>query len=87
MTAHRFTLHDLRRVLMEGAGADDAAVLDGDILDTAFIALGYESLAMLETAGRVEREWDVCLDDVELTDDTTPRQLIDAVNERIAVRA
>ncbi|MEU9310337.1 phosphopantetheine-binding protein [Streptomyces sp. NPDC048256] len=80
MTAHEFTVDDLKRILREGAGADEDVDLDGDILDTDFESLGYESLAMLETGSRIEREFGVTLDDDTLTDATTPRALIEAVN-------
>ncbi|MEV8038689.1 acyl carrier protein [Streptomyces sp. NPDC086182] len=80
MPSHEFTLDDLRRILRDGAGADEAADLDGDIADTDFESLGYESLAMLETGGRIEREFDITLDDDALTDARTPRELIEAVN-------
>ncbi|MFJ8108066.1 acyl carrier protein [Streptomyces sp. NPDC096132] len=80
MPAHEFTLEDLKRILREGAGADDGVDLDGDIVDTDFESLGYESLAMLETGGRIEREFGVTLDDDTVTDAKTPRELIEAVN-------
>ncbi|MGW0499657.1 acyl carrier protein [Streptomyces sp. NPDC003007] len=80
MSAHEFTVCDLKRILREGAGADESVDLDGEILDIDFESLGYESLAMLETGGRIEREFDVTLDDDTLTDARTPRALIEAVN-------
>ncbi|MFG2296204.1 phosphopantetheine-binding protein [Streptomyces sp. NPDC048603] len=80
MTAREFTFDDLKRILREGAGTDEDVDLDGDILDTEFEALGYESLAMLETGGRIEREFGITLDDDTVTDATTPRALIEAVN-------
>ncbi|MFK0173391.1 acyl carrier protein [Streptomyces sp. NPDC090306] len=81
MSTRQFTLDDLRRILQEGAGVDEAADFGGDIADTGLGLLGYESLALLETAGRIEREFDVELDDEAVTDvDTTPRQLVDLVN-------
>jgi act minimal PKS acyl carrier protein len=80
MYAALFTLDDLKRILREGAGAEEDVDLDGDILDTDFESLGYESLAMLETGGRIEREFGVTLDDDALTEARTPRALIDAVN-------
>ena len=80
MTTKEFTLDDLRRILREGAGADESVDLDGDILDSEFEALGYESLALLETGGRIEREWGITLDDDVLGNVTTPRALIDVVN-------
>ncbi|MER7670880.1 acyl carrier protein [Kitasatospora sp. NPDC058162] len=84
MPAREFTLEDLKRILREGAGADEAVDLDGDILDTDFFSLGYESLALLETTGRIEREFDISLEDDALTGDRTPRGLIGAVNEQLA---
>ncbi|WP_371578366.1 acyl carrier protein [Streptomyces sp. NBC_01314] len=78
-----FTLDNLKRILLEGAGAAEDVDLDGDILDTAFTDLGYESLALLETGGRIEREWAITLDDSALTDAGTPRELIDTVNRHI----
>ncbi|WP_181785810.1 phosphopantetheine-binding protein [Streptomyces phytophilus] len=75
-----FTLDDLKRILIAGAGADEAVDLDGDILQQRFDALGYESLALLETLSRIENEFDIALDDGVLTEESTPAQLIDAVN-------
>jgi act minimal PKS acyl carrier protein len=79
-----FHLDDLRRILREGAGADDTVDLDGEIVDTDFAALGYESLALLETGSRIEREYGIALADDALAPDTTPRALIAAVNGELA---
>ncbi|MGW3011807.1 acyl carrier protein [Streptomyces sp. NPDC001219] len=78
-----FTLDDLRRILREGAGTAEGADLDGDILDAGFEDLGYDSLALLETASRIEREYDIALDDTALADARTPRDLLEAVNARL----
>ncbi|MFJ8753426.1 acyl carrier protein [Streptomyces sp. NPDC102441] len=83
MTTNAFTLDDLRRILLEGAGADERVDLDGDILDVQFEALGYESLALLETGSRIEREYGIVLDEDLLTDADTPRALVTAVNEHL----
>ncbi|OAR24061.1 actinorhodin polyketide synthase [Streptomyces sp. ERV7] len=82
--ATTFTLEDLKRILLEAAGADEGVDLDGDILDTEFEVLGYESLALLETGGRIEREYGISLDDDALTDATTPRALIEVVNAQLS---
>jgi act minimal PKS acyl carrier protein len=82
-----FTVGDLKRILLESAGVDEAVDLDGDIFDRGFDELGYESLALLETGSRIEREFGITLDDDTLTDDPTPRTLIEAVNARLAVAA
>ncbi|CAL9310377.1 MULTISPECIES: acyl carrier protein [unclassified Streptomyces] len=83
MSTTEFTLADLKRILLESAGADEETDLDGDILDTTFTDLGYESLALLETGSRIEREYGITLEDSVLTDAATPRELIDAVNGRL----
>lgn len=82
MTAQQFTLQDLERILLEGAG-DEGVDFDAGILDTVFDELGYDSLAMLETSSRIEREYGVSLDDSTIVDSNTPRALIDVVNERL----
>ncbi|AUY52698.1 acyl carrier protein [Streptomyces sp. CB01881] len=83
-TSSPFTLDDLRRILLEGAGAEDGVDLTGDIIDTEFTALGYDSLALLETSGRIEREYDISLDDSAVADAATPRGLIDTVNTQLS---
>jgi act minimal PKS acyl carrier protein len=78
-----FTVEDLKRILLASAGADETVDLDGDILDSRFEELGYESLAVLETGRLIERELDIVLPDSALTESDTPRALIEAVNERL----
>ncbi|MEU9645483.1 acyl carrier protein [Streptomyces sp. NPDC048188] len=84
MPTQSFTLDDLRRVLLEAAGADESVDLDGDILDTDFEELSYESLAILETCGRIEREYGISLDDSVVTEAKTPRALLSLVNAQLA---
>ena len=85
MTGTELTLDELRRVLREVAGADENVDLDGDILDTPMEELNYDSLALLEACGRLEREYAISLDDA-LDSDHTPRSLIDLVNRRVAAQ-
>ncbi|MDT0566718.1 acyl carrier protein [Streptomyces sp. DSM 3412] len=78
-----FDVGDLRRILREGAGADENVDLEGNILDLDFEDLGYDSLARLETGGRIEREFRIKLADETLTEVATPRALIEAVNAQL----
>ncbi|WP_131738761.1 acyl carrier protein [Actinomadura roseirufa] len=78
MTDRTMTLDDLRRILLEEAGAGEGADLDGDILDTDFGDLGYDSIALLETASRLNRDYEVEIDTA--VEARTPRQLLDVVN-------
>ncbi len=75
-------LLDLRRILRESAGAEQGVDLDGDILDTTFADLGYDSIAIMETAARLAREYGVAIDDDALLEATTPRLFLDLVNAR-----
>jgi len=75
------TIVDLTEVLRECAGADEDVDLDGDILDVTFEELGYDSLALLNTAGRIERDHAVKLTDEALAEAKTPRELLDKVNQ------
>jgi act minimal PKS acyl carrier protein len=86
MAGHEVTIDDLKRILREAAGEDEGINLDGDILDQTFTDLGYDSLALLETGGRIEREHGISLDDSTIADSKTPRALLAAVNEQLAAR-
>lgn len=78
-TSTTMTLDDLRGILSAAAGSEGGQ-LDGDILDTAFTELGYDSLALLETTAVVQREYGV-----EVSDEVaTPRELLDSVNGALA---
>lgn len=76
----RFTLDDLKQALREAAGEDESVDLDGDILDTEFGELGYDSLAILETASHIERGFGVQLPEDEVGKLQTPGEFIDFVN-------
>lgn len=79
-----FTADDLRRIIRSTVGTDDSVDLDGDILDVPFTDLGYDSLAVLEVAGRIEKEFPVTIGDDTVGDLTTPRAVVEFVNHRLA---
>jgi act minimal PKS acyl carrier protein len=80
MASTDVTLEDLKRILREGAGTDEHVDLDGEILNTAFAELGYDSLALLETASRISREYGIPLEDDVVIAARTPRDLLEVVN-------
>lgn len=80
-----FSPADLRRIIRTTVGVDDAVDLDGDILDTDFSELGYDSLAVLEITNKIGKESGVEVPDDAVPDLRTPRQLIGYVNERLVV--
>lgn len=76
----RFEFADLKRILRDCAGAEPDVALDGAALDTTFEDLGYDSISLMETLGRITRDYGVTIEDDAVTGDTTPRLLIDLVN-------
>lgn len=80
MSQHILELTDLRRMLTESAGVTPGVDMDGDIAETSFDDLGYDSIALMEIATRITSTYGVPIDDEALADATTPRLLLDLVN-------
>lgn len=74
------TLTDLTRMLRESAGEEEGVDLDGGVLDTPFIDLGYDSLALLQVIGQIQREYGITVPDGAVADAETPRALLDVIN-------
>ncbi|MFE7314471.1 acyl carrier protein [Streptomyces sp. NPDC057555] len=81
------TIDELVEILRASAGEDEGVDLGADIGDTPFTDLGYDSLALLETAGKVQRDYGITLDDEVLAEAETPRRFLEAVNSRLAEHA
>ena len=79
-----FTQQDLKRIL-EGPGneADEAVWESAAILDTPFTDLGFDSLALLEMAVCIEREYKVQVPEDTVDDLQTPRLVLEFVNDRL----
>jgi act minimal PKS acyl carrier protein len=84
MTVPELTIEDLRSILRTAAGEDEAIDLDGDILNLTFEQLGYDSVALLEACGLIEREHGIELEDSTIADADTPRALLAIVNTQLA---
>ncbi|MFF6918394.1 phosphopantetheine-binding protein [Streptomyces sp. NPDC012466] len=82
----RLELSDLRTLLRECAGEEEGVDLDGDVLDVPFMELGYDSLALLQTTGRIERDHGTTLDEEGLDEAETPRDFLALVNRALAAR-
>jgi act minimal PKS acyl carrier protein len=85
MTCNRLTINQLRTILVQSAGEAEGYDLDGDIEDIEFEDLGYDSICLLEAAGRIERDCGVKLDDDLIVSARTPRALLAVVNEQLAI--
>jgi acyl carrier protein len=76
------TLEEFKQALLEAAGQGEVD-LGGDILDVEFQELGYDSIALLETSGRLERRFGVSFDDDTIASARTPRALLGLINEQL----
>ncbi|MER5466729.1 MULTISPECIES: phosphopantetheine-binding protein [unclassified Streptomyces] len=83
----RMELSDLITLLRECAGESESVNLDGDIMDVLFLDLDYDSLAILQTTGRIERDYEITLDEEAIDAAETPRQYLALVNRVLATRA
>ncbi|MGQ4614394.1 phosphopantetheine-binding protein [Nocardia sp. R7R-8] len=77
------TITQLRQILVDCAGGEDLAELGGDIATVEFEELGYDSLALIETAARIQREFGVTIPEEELVEVKTPQELVDIVNTQL----
>lgn len=79
------TLPVLIDIMRECAGEDEEVAAEGEgIGDIELERLGYDSLAMMEAAGRVKRQFHAELSDSALADIRTLNQFVAAVNATLA---
>jgi minimal PKS acyl carrier protein len=76
-----FTEQDLITIMRQCAGADDSVRVGGDVLDSPFAELGFDSLAVLEIQSRISLDHHVALPDDALDHMTTPRCTVTYVNQ------
>jgi len=81
----QMTVPILMEILDRAGGADESVDLTTDVASRDLEELGYESLAILEAAGLIEREYGVTLDEATLSDARTPQGLVAVVNEALSV--
>ncbi|GAA2454793.1 MULTISPECIES: acyl carrier protein [Streptomyces] len=79
-TTTTVTLADLTRMLRESAGEEEGIDLDGDVIDTPFMDLGYDSLALLQVIGQIQREYGIEIPDDAVVDAETPGALLALIN-------
>ncbi|GAA0906421.1 acyl carrier protein [Virgisporangium aurantiacum] len=78
------TLDDVKQIMRECAGEDESIDLDGDVADLPFAELGYDSLALMETASRTERRFGVAIPEDDLAEVSTLNGFVALVNRRLA---
>ena len=83
----QLTLEQLSTIMVECAGEAETADPDEDVRDVEFALLGYDSLALLETAARLERDYGISFEDEAILQARTPQSLLDMVNRALAEAA
>jgi acyl carrier protein len=79
-------LEDIKRILRSCAGEVESLDHNGDVLDVSFTDLGYDSLALLEAAALIWREYGVALVDEDIDVHETLRAFLDKVNGMLVRR-
>ncbi|MFC4534716.1 acyl carrier protein [Sphaerisporangium dianthi] len=79
-----FTLDDMRRIMGGCAGVPESVDLADDIGEMTFADLGYDSLAVLEMAARIQQEFGVRIPDDAVDELKTPQAAVDYVDGRLA---
>ncbi|MEV4517941.1 phosphopantetheine-binding protein [Dactylosporangium sp. NPDC049525] len=82
MSQTSISIDELRELLITCAGGDDA--LQGDLTHASFDELGFDSLALIDTASKLKRDYGVLIPDEQLLELHGPTELLTAVNEQIA---
>jgi minimal PKS acyl carrier protein len=79
------TVQDLRQLLETSAGeAEDVEWGSEQILDTPFDEIGYDSLALLEMAAKVQQNYNIPVPDDAINEMKTPRTALAYLNGRLA---
>jgi acyl carrier protein len=83
MSFPQFTLADLKQILVERVGLAETDVPDD--LDTAFVEVGLDSLAVVEIQAAVQQIYGFTIPDHEAGAMLTFGETIDYVNEQLAL--
>ncbi|MFI5495824.1 acyl carrier protein [Actinoplanes sp. NPDC051859] len=83
-----FDAIELREIMAASVGVEDDVHFDGANLDVPFSDLGFDSLALLELAGQLQRRYGVQIPDEAITEEmSSPRAAVDYVNSLLVPAA
>jgi act minimal PKS acyl carrier protein len=80
MSARIITAEELFGLLQQAAGAGTQVEFEGEPVDVPFADLGYDSLALLETATLIKLRFGITVDD-DIAGAQTPREYLEQVNQ------
>ncbi|MFG2194373.1 acyl carrier protein [Streptomyces sp. NPDC048639] len=75
---------DLKAIMSRCTGELDGRELTEADLATSFTEIGYDSLAVLEIASQIQREYDLQIPDEAIEEMDSPKAVIDYVNATLA---
>jgi minimal PKS acyl carrier protein len=81
---NELTVPELLNVLRECAGEPESLPPADEIATTELADIGYDSLAVLEAAGRLQRRYGVDLPEEQVVEASTPAQFVDLLNGHLA---
>lgn len=81
-TAQQFTFEDLRRILVDRVGLNDADVVNDP--NASFENMGLDSLAFVEVQLAMQQDYGIEIPDEDAEQITTVGESIDYVNRKLA---
>jgi act minimal PKS acyl carrier protein len=85
---NHFTFDDLIEIMRTSIGIDDGVRLDGDQADVDFAAIGYDSLALIELASQIQRQYGIRISDEDALEKLrSPREAVAYVDGQLATQA
>jgi minimal PKS acyl carrier protein len=84
ITPQQFTFEDLKRILVERVGLADTEVPND--VDTAFVEVGLDSLAVVEIQAAVQQIYGFTIADDDASAMMTFGETIGYVNDRLSMR-
>jgi minimal PKS acyl carrier protein len=81
----QLTLDQLKQIMLRCSGVDEGVDLDGDITEQQFREIGYDSLAVLEMASQLQREYKLDIPDEAIEELKSPGDVLRYVNGKLAV--
>jgi act minimal PKS acyl carrier protein len=79
----QLTMRELDATMREFQGQPDAPRLDGRSLDTSLQDLGFDSLVLLQTTGRIQQRYGVEIDRDGIAVAETARELLEVMNSAL----
>jgi act minimal PKS acyl carrier protein len=78
------TVDDVRRILRACAGEPDAIAMEAEFGEITFEEMGYDSLARLEMAARIQQEFLVAIPEDKVDELHTPDAVVTYVGPRLS---